>query len=164
MTKSLEDLQNTASELVVKLMYQDMDIAKLGMIITEFGSLIPQQIYPLWIKDSKQLKEFLIEAVPFSFGFSESEDEIPEEILQIVASLKDGDPPSLSAADIENLNSIMNDSQIRWIGTFNELCDGKGEVAKEIICLFRNDQNYKNSIQEDEREDFKIFITKEIHY
>lgn len=164
MPKSLEDLQNTANELVVKLMSQDMESAQLGILITQFGSLIPQQIYPLWINDTKELKEFLLEAVPFSFGSSESQNEIPEEIIQIAANLNDTDPPTLSDADIDELNAIMNDAQIRWTGKFNQLCEGKGEVSQEVICLFRHENIYQKPIQKNERENFKDFLKNEIHY
>lgn len=164
MSKSLEDLQNSAAELVVTLMNQDPETAQLGIIITQFGSLIPQQIYPLWVNDTKQLKEFLIDAMPFEFCSCESESEIPDEIHQIAARLNDNDPPKLSDADIEELNALMNDAQLRWIGTFNQLCDGGSEVSQEVICFFRNDQNYQKPIQKNEREDFKEFLLEGIHY
>ena len=163
MSKSLEDLQRSAAELVVKLMNQDPENAQLGFIITQFGSLIPQQIYPLWMDNTKQLKEFLVDALPFEFCSCESENEIPDEIHQMVASLDDSDPPKLSDANIQELNALMNDAQLRWIGTFNQLCNGESEVSQEVICLFRNNQNYQKPIQKDERKDFKDFLLEGIH-
>jgi len=164
MLKSLDDLQKSAAELLVKLMSQDPESAQLGIIITQFGSLIPQQIYPLWMNNTKQLKEFLVDALPFEFCSCESENEIPDEIHQRVASLNDSDPPKLLGTDIEELNALMNDAQIRWTGTFNQLCEGKSEVSQEVICLFRHENNYQKPIQKDEREDFKEFLIAGIHY
>ena len=164
MSKSLEALINKASVIVVKLMHHDAEKAQIGIIITQFGSLLPEQIYPLWIEDTKQLKEFLIEALPFEFCACESEDEIPEEIISIVENLKEGSIPELTDAEIKKLNEVMVDAKIRWVGTFNQLCEADSDFAKEIIGRFRNDEDATDPIPQNKRGSFKNFITNEIHY
>ena len=156
--KSLEQIQKEAADQIVTLMYQDPELAEFGLMISENIGMPSDQITILWLFNTEQLIKFLEFSLPFSYCSIEDFEEIPEEISEIVREIKAVAKPTLQPDQVKIINSFMKLSSIEWSGTFNEMCEAKGNAEKMMTNWFRQDRSKAKPIDENEREGFKEFL------
>lgn len=155
---SLEQIQQEAADQIAALMYQDPELAEFGIMISENIGMPSDQITVLWFCNTEQLEKFLELSLPFSYCSIEELEEIPEEISEIARAIKALDKPTLQPDQVEIINPFMKLSSIEWSGTFNEMCEAKGNAEKMMINWFRQDGSKAKPIDENERENFKDFL------
>ncbi|MCC3861778.1 hypothetical protein [Pseudemcibacter aquimaris] len=116
----------------------------------------------VWFKDRDSLLDFIAQTLPFSppGPITTELQPVIEATEKTVTTLKKGG--SLEAG-IEELNQTLRSfSQIRWIGTFEDLRTGQKEFEKEVRLDFRDStdssKNAKAEIEDNALKDFIEYI------
>lgn len=146
-----------AQEVLEQALELDPRLAAVGMYTG--GSFVLDSVRVFcWFKSHEELAFFLREVQPVSYEFDE--EDIPgyqEEIQPFLNTLKANGPA-------ESLRTQLNEAVshtyvIDWWGTFDEMKNGRSELARQLIGYFREDENEVGPIRDEEMDEFLDFLT-----
>jgi hypothetical protein len=161
---SLEGLHDRSFMLVQEAINRDPEIAKIGIIISERPGTPSPQYMCLWFCDQGQLSEFISDVAPYSYCGTETPEEIPSEFLDLSQSIKEDGITVQTPNTLLSLNEFFFEwTNIEWVGSFNDLCQGASEITKDIIKSFRADRD-DAPINRHERNAFKEFLREDFLY
>lgn len=109
----------------------------------------------MWFETKEKLVEF-VKLYPFLGGNRPSQEE-----LNKVESLADEIKNESMEMDVicKQINETLNDPYIDWLGTFEDLLNGRGDFAHQLIEEFREETEGDGfEIQADEVDDFMDFV------
>ena len=115
----------------------------VGYFTSSGGSISPGGLY-VWFASVREMRRHIIEVEPalalgaFTHAAVDSyRDEFDKISARLRRCMKDVDSSSLSPSLGRRLTSILEDTQIRWMGTFGSLCDGSSAWARRARARFR---------------------------
>lgn len=89
----------------------------------------------LWFETREKMIEF-IEVFPF-WAEASREDEEWEAVVTAAQQYAKGE---LSAEAVcEKINDVLYDPEIKWIGTFEDLMNGRGDFAQNFLKEYREE-------------------------
>ena len=113
-----------------------------------------------WFESSKEMVKFIEEY--FCWYHPGPSGSAPEQIAaEVQRIIRQGREDKIDGEELRTrLNDYMRNMwQIAWWGTFDELCQGKAEFARDERRRFR-DEGSDKPIRETEMEDFVEYLTQ----
>lgn len=153
-----EDLQQRAFELLQEAVGRDPETAKIGIIVSERLGIPSAQFLCLWFNGFDELSKFITHGIPFSYCSIETLDEIPPEFSEIARAIETNGITPKTTLDLMSINNrLLEGVSIEWVGTFDDLCLGMGEIENQIRRWFRSDDE-DAQVLDQERIAFKEFL------
>jgi hypothetical protein len=137
--------------------------ALIGMVITERPITPHYQYVSYWFDSAADLAGFILELFPYYYCGCEEDvaDELPEVAAIAQRILAYGAEAGTQAQVLELGDFVLDHVQLRWVGTFDQLCAGRGDTEKHLAKWFRGTED-DSEITSDERADFIEFLKSEM--
>jgi hypothetical protein len=133
------------------------------MVVTECPGLPYDQYVSYWFNSAADLAEFISDL--FAYHYCGCEEDVAEEfpeVAEIAQRISASGIGTNTHRDLLSLGEFVLDHvQLRWVGTFSQLCAAKGTTEKHLAKWFRGSDDDR-PIADDERDDFIDFLTDEM--
>jgi hypothetical protein len=115
----------------------------VGYFTSSGSAISPGGLY-VWFSSVREMKRHIVEIEPaLALGavthaaVASYRDEFEKISARVRRCIKDVDSSDVSPSLGRRLSSILEDTQIRWMGTFGSLCDGSSSWARRARASFR---------------------------
>lgn len=137
--------------------------ALMGMVVTERPTTPHDQYVSYWFDSAADLAEFIHDL--FAYHYCGCEEDVAEELPQVAAVAQQISVHGIKTSTPADLlilgDFVLEHVQVRWIGTFEQLCAGGGPTEKHLARWFRGNDN-DSDITSDEEAEFIAFLKGEM--
>jgi hypothetical protein len=137
--------------------------AIIGMIITERPITPHDQYVSYWFDSATDLAEFILDL--FAYHYCGCEEDVAEELPELAAiaqRISAHGVATSTPSDVLALGELVLEYvQLRWVGTFSQLCAGRGDTEKHLIKWFRGNDD-DSEVTSDELAEFVAFLNSEM--